>query len=94
MASVAMSGRCMRLPWLLLLLLLAGGAPVEHAEHYYIASNSAGGLKVITAGGEGTLQVLVSADWMHRLPEVTRALVLVPGTPRDADLTQDRKSVV
>ena len=82
----------MRLPWLLLLLLLllllAGGAPVEHAKYCYTASISAGGLKVITAGGEGTLQLLVSADWMHRLPEVTRALVLVPGTPRDADLTQ------
>jgi hypothetical protein len=87
LASVAASGRLVRLPCLLL-LLFTGAAPAEHSEHYSAAAIAAGGLTVVTAAGEGTLPVQVSADWMHRLPEVARALVVVPDAPRDADLTQ------
>jgi hypothetical protein len=72
------------LSWILL-LLLAGGAWAEPAEDYSAALIAGGRLTVATAQGRGTLPVHVSADWTHRLPEVTRALVVVHGAMRDAD---------
>jgi hypothetical protein len=72
------------LRWVLL-LLLAGSARGEPGEHYPVAAIAGGRLTVATSSGHGTLPLHVSADWTHRLPEVTRALVVVHGAMRDAD---------
>jgi hypothetical protein len=85
--AAATVGRSVKLPWLPLLLLLAAGAWAEPLEHYSAAAIPAGRLTVATAGGHGDLPLYVSADWTHRLPNVTRALVVVHGALRDADMS-------
>jgi hypothetical protein len=75
------------LPWVLLLLLFAGGARAEPAEQHAVAAIADGRLAVATKAGHGTLPLHVSADWNHSLPEVTRALVVVHGELRDADIS-------
>jgi hypothetical protein len=72
------------LPWALL-LLLAGSARAEPAEHYPVAAIAGGRLTVVTEAGRGTLPIHVTADWTHRQPDVTRALVVVHGAMRDFD---------
>ena len=84
-AGMATAGRSVKLPWLPLLLLLAAGAQAESLEHYSAAAIPAGRLTVATASGHGALPLYVSADWTHRLPDVTRALLVVHGALRDAD---------
>jgi hypothetical protein len=68
-----------------LLLLLAGGARAQPPEHHSVAAIAGARLTVATQAGRGTLPVHVSADWTHRLPNVTRAVVVVHGAMRDAD---------
>jgi hypothetical protein len=70
-----------------LLLLLAGGARARPVEQYPVAAITDGRLMVATDAGRGTLPLHVTADWTHRLPEVTRALVIVHGALRDVDLS-------
>ncbi len=72
------------LPWALL-LLLAGSARAEPADHYPVAAIAGGRLTVATEAGRGMLPIHVTADWTHRLPDVTRALVVVHGVMRDYD---------
>jgi hypothetical protein len=79
--------RLERLRWIIL-LLLAGAARAAPADQYAATSIADGRLTVVTETGRGTLPLRVSADWMHRLPEVTRALVLVHGAARDVDLAR------
>jgi hypothetical protein len=75
--------------WLpcVLLLLLAGAARAEPMEHYSVPAIADGRLAIAVAMGKATLPMHVSADWTHRLPEVTRVLVFVHGAQRDADIS-------
>jgi hypothetical protein len=69
----------------LLLLLLTGSLRAEPVEHHTVTTTPAGRLTVVTPAGHGTLPLHVSADWSRRIPEATRALVLVHGASRDLD---------
>jgi pimeloyl-ACP methyl ester carboxylesterase len=76
-----------RLLWLFGTLLLLGAAP-EPESHRPVATVLDGRLAVATEAGQGELPLSVSADWMHALPEVTRAVVFVHGELRNADTMQ------
>ena len=71
----------------MLLLLLAGGARAKPVEQNSVAAIVDGRLTVVAEAGRGTLAVRVTADWTRRLPEVTRALVIVHDALRDADIS-------
>jgi pimeloyl-ACP methyl ester carboxylesterase len=73
--------------WLFGTLLLLGAAP-EPESHRPVATVLDGRLAVATEAGQGELPLSVSADWMHALPEVTRAVVFVHGELRNADTMQ------
>ena len=79
---LAWARRSAGLSWLLL-ALLAGGARAEPTDHRPFA----GTLMVATAAGQGKLPLRASADWTLPMPEAIRALVVVPGALRDADLS-------
>jgi hypothetical protein len=77
-----------RLPWVMLLLaLLAGGVRAGPAEDHAVAAIVAGRLTVATPAGQGALPLHVSQEWSRPLPQVTRALLVVHGALRDADVS-------
>ena len=75
----------------LVLVLLASGligigtGRAQPADQQPVRAVAEGRLVVSTAAGRGTLPVALSADWSRALPSVTRVVIMVHGTLRNAD---------
>jgi hypothetical protein len=74
----------MRAQILAALLLLSANAWAESASDHPVSAVADSRLAITTEAGQGILPVYVSLDWTHPLPEVTRVLILIHGTLRDA----------
>jgi hypothetical protein len=73
--------------WLVILVLFAGGARAEPVERRPVAAIAADRLTVMTEAGQGSLPIIASSNWVRPRPEVSRALVIVHGASRDADVS-------
>lgn len=77
--------------WLLVLIawlatLRAGPALAQSRESEPVKAVAAQHLHVATPRGQGDLPVYLSADWSRPLPTVTRAVIVVHGALRNADI--------
>jgi pimeloyl-ACP methyl ester carboxylesterase len=77
--------RNMRRTVVALLLMLNANARAAPASDHPVAAIADARLAITTELGQGILPLYVSPNWTRPLPEVTRALVLIHGTLRNAD---------
>ena len=75
--------RFLPLPLLLAIASAAAAQPADHAPVKAVADRQ---LTVSAPAGQGQLPVYLSADWSGPLPAVSRAVIVVHGTLRNADV--------